>query len=51
MAAPVLWTVDHGPGDITRLMRATLTAPLARTYADTLTRMVHSTTATPPALD
>ena len=39
--APVIWSVDHGPTDITRLMRATITTPLERAYAGTLAGMVH----------
>lgn len=36
ITAPVVWTVDHGAKDITRLMRSTLTAPLVKAYTGTL---------------
>jgi len=41
--APVLWSVDHGGGDITTLMRQAITAPLAAAMKGTLTRMRHLT--------
>lgn len=41
VTAPVIWSVDHGPNDITRLMRATFTAPLERAFTGTLPGMVH----------
>ena len=36
VTAPVVWTVDRGAGDITRLMRSTLTAPLVKAFTGTL---------------
>ena len=41
VTAPVIWSVDHGPSDITRLMRATITTPLEKAFAGTLDGMVH----------
>lgn len=41
--APVLWSVDHGGGDITTLMRKTITGPLATAMQGTLARMRHLT--------
>jgi hypothetical protein len=35
-SAPVVWTVDHGPEDITRLMRSTLSSPLVKALSGTL---------------
>ena len=43
VTAPVIWSVDHGPNDITRLMRATITTPLEREFTGTLAGMVHLT--------
>ena len=40
-AAPLLWTVDHGPRDITRLMRAALTEPLDAAMTGTLSGLRH----------
>jgi hypothetical protein len=34
--SPVIWTVDHGSRDITRLMRSALTAPLTKAFRGTL---------------
>jgi hypothetical protein len=34
VTAPVLWEVDHGGGDITSLMRATIAAPLGQSLTD-----------------
>ncbi|MFF2276185.1 hypothetical protein [Agromyces sp. NPDC058126] len=34
--APVVWTVDHGVGDITRLMRSVLVAPVLKAFRGTL---------------
>jgi hypothetical protein len=39
--SPVLWTVDHGPTDITRLMHAALTSPLDKAFTGTLTGLRH----------
>lgn len=39
-AAPVVWTVDHGPDDITRLMRSTLSSPLVKALSGTLPGLV-----------
>lgn len=41
--APLLWSVDHGGGDITSLMRAVITAPLAEAMTGTLPRVRHLT--------
>ncbi len=39
VAAPVVWTVDLGGGDITSLMRATITDPLVAAMTGTLRRL------------
>lgn len=39
--SPLIWTVDHGPRDITRLMRAAITAPLDAAFTGTLTGLRH----------
>lgn len=39
--APVIWTVDHGSRDITRLMRQTITSRLEKSFTGTLTGMTH----------
>jgi hypothetical protein len=36
VSAPVVWTVDRGPQDITRLMRSVLSAPLIEALTGTL---------------
>ncbi|MBS9375356.1 hypothetical protein [Rhodococcus sp. B50] len=43
VTAPLLWTVDHGPTDITRLMRAAVTAPLDKAFDGTLDGRRHLT--------
>ncbi len=39
--SPVIWTVDHSPTDITRLMHAALTNPLEKAFTGTLTGLTH----------
>ena len=41
VTAPLIWTVDHGARDITRLMRAAITAPLEAAMAGTLAGLRH----------
>jgi hypothetical protein len=36
VTSPVVWTVDRGPTDITRLMRTVFSAPLVKAYTGTL---------------
>lgn len=50
--APLLWSVDHGGTDITHLMSAVLSTPLAAAMTGTLPRVRHLTgaTATGPEL-
>jgi hypothetical protein len=40
VTAPVVWTVDHGSLDITRLMRSALTAPLVKAFTGTLAGLI-----------
>ncbi|WP_217915887.1 hypothetical protein [Miltoncostaea marina] len=52
LAAPLVWAVDHGGGDITSLMRAAIAAPLAEALSGTLERLLvlAGAEATGPAL-